>query len=251
MREEDVVSVARSSSATNEKFRAYSRSRDRRLRDELVEMHFGLARVIASRYQGGSEPFDDLIQVANIGLVKSVERYRPDFGTSFSTFATPTILGALKRHLRDHTWSLHVARSDKDLRLRVRDATEAAQHRLARSAPSVGAIADQAGLSESDVVRGQLALQLYKQPALDPTTAAADIAPMDDDFERVDNRALLDALVAQLPRLDRTIVESYYLEGRSQVDIGRQLGRSQMFVSRRLARSRTTLRRIAVGTGSF
>src|SRR6202171_1151717 len=185
-----------------EKFRAYSRSRDRRLRDELVEMNFGLARVIASRFRGGSEPFDDLIQVANIGLVKAVDRYRPDFGTSFSTFATPTILGELKRHLRDRTWSLHVSRTDKDLRLRVRDATEAAQHRRARSEPSVRAIADQAGLSESDARRGQLALQLYKQPTLDATSAAADIAATDDDFERVDNRGLVEALVAELPRLD-------------------------------------------------
>jgi RNA polymerase sigma-B factor len=235
----------------NEKFRAYSRSRDRRLRDELVEMNFGLARVIASRFRGGSEPFDDLIQVANIGLVKAVERYRPDFGASFSTFATPTILGELKRHLRDRTWSLHVSRRDKDLRLRVREATEAARHRLARSEPSVRAIAEQAGLSESDARRGQLAFELYKQPALDPTTAAADIAGTDDDFDRVDDRALVDALVAELPGLDRTIVEAYYLEGRSQTDISRQLGRSQMFVSRRLARSRNTLRQRAVGTGTF
>jgi RNA polymerase sigma-B factor len=221
------------------------------LRDELVEMHLGLARVIASRFRGGSEPFDDLVQVANIGLVKAVERYRPDFGTTFSTFATPTILGELKQHLRDCTWCLHVTRSDKDLRLRVRDATETAQHRLGRSEPSVRTIADQAGLSESNALRGQLALQLYKQPPLDPTTAAANIGATDDDFERVDDRALVDALVAELPPVDRTIVEAYYLEGRSQANISRQLGRSQMFVSRRLARSRNTLRQIAVGTGAF
>jgi RNA polymerase sigma factor (sigma-70 family) len=147
--------------------------------------------------------------------------------------------------------SLHVSRRDKDLRLRVREATEAAQHRLARAEPSVRTVADQAGLSESDAVRGQLALRLYKQPPLDATTAAADIAATDDDFERVDDRALVDALVAELPRLDRTIVEAYYLEGRSQTDISRQVGRSQMFVSRRLARSRNTLRQIAVGTGTF
>jgi RNA polymerase sigma-B factor len=236
------MAVAVSVLDTRETFREFARTRDRGLRDELVHAHVGLARALASRFRGGSEPFDDLVQVASIGLVKAIDRYDPDYGTSFSTFATPTILGELKRHLRDRTWSLHASRQDKDLRLQVRDATEGAQHRLRRSEPTLREIASQARLSESEAVRGQLALNLYNAKSVDPSVAAADVGVEDTGFEQVEAATVVGTLVAELPPLQREIVRAYYLDGRSQADISRELGRSQMFVSRNLARSREALR---------
>jgi RNA polymerase sigma-B factor len=235
------MSVVVSSLETNEKFRAYFRTRDRRVRDELVEQHFPLARLLAGRFRNGSEPFDDLVQAASIGLLKAVERYNPEYGTSFSTFAVPTILGELKRHLRDHTWLVHASRRDKDLRLQVRAATEDAQHRLHDAEPSRRDIAAQAGLSESEVLRGQLTLNLYNTKAVDASIAAEEIGT-DDGFAQVEAASVVQSLVAELPQLERGVLRAYYREGRSQADIGRQLGRSQMFVSRNLARSRNILR---------
>ncbi len=232
---------------TAEKFREYARTRDRRLRDELVEEHFPLARAMAGRFRGGSEPFDDLVQVASIGLFKAVERFDPDYGTSFSTFATPTILGELKRHLRDRTWSVHASRRDKELRLRVRDATEDVQHSLKEAQPTLRDVARQAGLSEPDALRGQLTLNLYSTAPADPSTEAAQIATEDHSFEQVEAATVVHALVDRLPPLQKNIVRAYYLEGRNQVDISRELGRSQMFVSRNLARSRDALRAMVGG----
>jgi RNA polymerase sigma-B factor len=236
------MSVATATLDTKEMFRAYARTRDRHVRDDLVRAHFGLARLLASRYRGGSEPFEDLVQVASIGLLKAVERYNLDYGTSFSTFATPTILGELKRHLRDRTWSVHASRRDKDLRLQVRDATEEVQQRLHQSEPSMRDIAGQAGLSEADVARGQLTLNLYNATPVNASTEAADIGADDEQLERIEAASVVDALVAALPRLEREIMRAYYIEGRSQAEISRRLGRSQMFVSRNLARSRDALR---------
>jgi RNA polymerase sigma-B factor len=239
--------MVESSIRLGDKFRRYARTRDRRLRDELVEEHFGLARALASRFSGGSEPFDDLVQVAGIGLFKAVDRYDPDRGTSFSTFATPTILGELKRHLRDHTWLVHASRRDKDLRLRVRDATEDVQHRLKETKPALREVARQAGLTEADTLRGQLTLNVYGTVPADPHTEAVQIPAEDNSFHHVEAATVVHALVDCLPPLQKDIVRAYYLEGRNQLDISRELGRSQMFVSRNLARSRRTMRAMVAG----
>jgi RNA polymerase sigma-B factor len=224
---------------TDERFSAYRRSRDRRLRDELVEAHLPLARSLARQFRKGSEPFDELVQVASIGLINAVERYNLDYGTSF---ATPTILGELKRHMRDRTWSLHVSRRDKDLSLEVRAATETVQHRVHRSEPSARQIAAYARLSEAEAKRGQRALTLHNSAPVDPSTVAGEVGGDDEGFERAETRTVVRDLLAALPRLERDMVHAYYLEGRTQAEIARQLGRSQMFVSRHLERSLEILR---------
>jgi RNA polymerase sigma-B factor len=231
-----------SSLETGERFREYARTRDAALRDALVEEHFGLARALAGRFRGGSEPLEDLVQVAGIGLMKAVERFDPDFGTSFSTFATPTILGELKRHLRDRTWLLHVSRHDKEMRLRVRDAIEQAQHRLNEAEPPLRDVARLAGMSEAEALRGQMALHVYSAVPEDPTTAAVEVGADDENFEQVEAANIVRSLVDRLPPIQQEIVRAYYFEGRSQADISRRLRRSQMFVSRSLNRSRTQLR---------
>jgi RNA polymerase sigma-B factor len=236
------MSVGVSRLEIDEKFSAYRRSRERRLRDELVEAHFPLARSLASRFRNGSEPFDELVQVASIGLVKAVERYNLDYGTSFTTFATPTILGELKRHMRDRTWSLHVSRRDKDLSLEVRAAIETVQQRVHRSEPSARQIAAHAGLTEADASRGQRALALHNSISIEASTVAGEVGADDADFERAETRSVVRDLLTALPHLERDIVHAYYLEGRTQADIARQLGRSQMFVSRHLERSLEILR---------
>ena len=240
------MSITSSRLETDERFSAYRRSRDRRLRDELVEAHLPFARSLANQFRNGSEPFDELVQVASIGLINSVERYNLDYGTSFTTFATPTILGELKRHMRDRTWSLHVSRRDKDLSLEVRAATETVQHRVHRSEPSARQIAAHARLSEAEAKRGQRALTLHNSTPVDPSTVAGEVGCYDEDFERAETRTVVRDLLAALPRLERDMVHAYYLEGRTQAEIARQLGRSQMFVSRHLERSLEILRTHAV-----
>jgi RNA polymerase sigma-B factor len=240
--DDSVTSVAVSRAEVDQKFSAYRRTRDRRVRDELVEAHFPLARVLARQFRNTSEPFDELVQVASIGLMKAVDRYDVDYGTSFSTFATPTILGELKRHMRDRSWSLHVARRDKELSLEVRTATEAVQQRVHRSEPSARQIAAHAGLTELDASRGQRALGLQTAMPIETSTVAGDIGSDDEEFERAEARTVVRDLLHALPRLERGLVHAYYIEGRTQADIARQLGRSQMFVSRHLGRSLEILR---------
>src|SRR3954467_4928747 len=125
----------------------YARDRSPTVREELVDRFMPLARRLAARYAGGAEPFDDLVQVASMGLVKAIDRFDPERGTAFSTFAVPTILGELKRHFRDRGWSVHVPRDGQERILKVEKATAELPARLGR-APTIGDIAERLDVTE-------------------------------------------------------------------------------------------------------
>src|ERR671917_385551 len=133
------------------KFRTYASTRDPALREELITAHIGLAEYLARRFTNRGEPLDDLVQVASLGLLKAVDRFDPERGLEFSTYATPTIVGELKRHFRDKGWAVRVPRRVQELHLRVGSVVSNLSQELGRS-PTIGEIAQAAKVSEEEVV---------------------------------------------------------------------------------------------------
>src|SRR5437762_13842279 len=143
------------------KFEQYAESRDPALRDELVTAHMGLAEYLARRFDNRGEPVDDLVQVACLGLVKAVDRFDPDRGLEFSTYATPTIVGELKRHFRDKGWAVRVPRRVQELHLRLGKVVSALSQDLGQS-PTIGEIAERAGASEEEVLEAMESVRAYR-----------------------------------------------------------------------------------------
>lgn len=236
-----------------EAFRRFAETRDAALRDHLVAEHLGLAEYLARRFANRGEPLDDLVQVASLGLIKAVDRFDPERGLEFSTFATPTIVGELKRHFRDKGWAVRVPRRIQDLHLEITAIVGDLSHQLARS-PTVAEIARAARVTEEEVIEGLDAGSAYRSTSLDAGTAD------DEDFSLgetlgSDDPALLDAerraalspLLRGFEPRERAILYMRFFEGMTQSEIGEKLGISQMHVSRLLSRSLQRMRR-SVGT---
>jgi RNA polymerase sigma-B factor len=232
-----------------ERFQEYVQTRDRRLRNELVEAHMGLAVHIAKRYSRRGLD-DDLRQVAMIGLVKAVDRFDPEHGAAFSTFAGRTIEGELKRHFRDATWTLKVPRSAKELHLDVRRASAELEQRLGTS-PTVAQIADYLDVDRDDVLRGLAADAASSVEALDTREPDSAIDRMDvlavhdDEVEQVDHLDQLSDLLSNLSERDRRIVVLRFAERKTQSEIAEIEGISQMHVSRLLRSAFATMRAAA------
>jgi RNA polymerase sigma-B factor len=228
---------------TTERFRELRRTGDVSLRNELVEEHAGFAEYLARRFAHRGEPLDDIRQVALLGLVKAVERFDPDRGINFTSFAAPTITGEIKRHFRDRTWAVRVPRSLQELSLEIERCRGELGHQLGRP-PSVAEIAQQAGVTEEQVIEGMEAAGLYRLGSLDavptgdegPSTGDR-IADGADALLGADDRMLVRELLASLPARERRIVYLRFFEGLTQSEIAEQIGISQMHVSRLLARS--------------
>jgi RNA polymerase sigma-B factor len=224
-------------------FVEYACTRDPRLRDRLVAANVGLAFRAARRFAGRGEEADDLRQVALMALVHAVEHFDPNRGLSFSTFATPTINGSLKRHLRDRTWAVRPPRSAQERYLVVCATIERLTAELRRD-PTIAEIAADGGWSEREV-REALVVRRCRR-ALHWRTPDDTVAPeprsIDRDASTVEDRLVIDGLLASLGARDRTILEMRYLEGLGQAAIGRRIGVSQMHVSRLLSRSIERLR---------
>jgi RNA polymerase sigma-B factor len=249
---ERVVSVhagPTSGRTLHERFVEYRRTGDRRIRDELVEAHVGLATYLARRFFGRGEPIDDLRQVALGGLLKAVERFEPERGLKFSTFATPTILGELKRHFRDRGWAIHVPRRVQELHLRIGATISAFSQEDGRS-PTPTEIAQTTETPIDEVVEAIAVGDLYRLQSLDaPTSGDSDDSPATGDavsdreegFARVEDQELLATLVNRLPSREQHIIYLRFFEERTQREIAAELGISQMQVSRLLAQSLATL----------
>jgi RNA polymerase sigma-B factor len=221
----------------------FARTRDPTLRDTIVERGAWLARRVARRFSETSEPFDDLCQVAMIGLLKAVERYDPEFGVRFGTFATPTILGELRRHFRDHTWAVHVPRGAKDLRIQINAAVDAMTGELGRS-PTVDELAGRLTLRREQVLEGLEASSVYSAVSLDGLQGV-DIADENETrMTDVLDRRVLTGLLARLPERERHILYLRYFREMSQAQIAERVGTSQVHVGRLIAASLTSLREL-------
>src|SRR5437764_12685594 len=148
------------------KFVEYVRTRDRKLRNELIEAHKSLASHLARRFANRGEPIDDLMQVANLGMLKAVERFDPERGLEFSTFATATVDGELKRHFRDKTWSIRVPRRPQELHLRLNAVISDMTQRLSRP-PRVPEVATEIGVTEEEVLEAMEVGTAYRSSSLD------------------------------------------------------------------------------------
>ncbi|HTT86067.1 MAG TPA: SigB/SigF/SigG family RNA polymerase sigma factor [Acidimicrobiales bacterium] len=230
-----------------EAFVAFARTRDPEVRARLVEAHLGLAGHLARRFAGRGEPHDDLVQVGSVALVKAVDRFDPDRGVEFSTFATRTILGELKRHFRDKGWFVRAPRRVQELYLQIGQVTSTLTQELGRS-PTIRETAGAANASEDDVIEALEAGQAYRSGSLDavgPEGEALGERLGEDDagFRAAEDRAFLLPALAALPERERVIVHLRFVEGLTQSEIARRVGVSQMHVSRLLGRSIQSLRR--------
>lgn len=237
-------------------FRTLARTRDRSVRNMLVERHTGLAVHIAQRFPATRSSAEDLRQVALYGLVKAVDRFDPDHGSPFAAFAGSTIEGELKRYFRDRTWAVRVPRSGKELHLAVRAASEEWAQQHGRS-PNVAELAAHMGVDRDDVLRGLAASAAYRTDALDAPFAdgsggdrQAALAVEDVGFVRSENREMVRHLLERLPERERRIVELRFYDELSQTEIAERIGVSQMHVSRLLRQSFERMRALAAETPS-
>nr|WP_203686319.1 RNA polymerase sigma factor SigF [Streptomyces sp. SID14515] len=218
------------------------------LRNRLVRMHLPLVEHLARRFRNRGEPLDDLTQVATIGLIKSVDRFDPDRGVEFSTYATPTVVGEIKRHFRDKGWAVRVPRRLQELRLSLTTATAELSQQHGRS-PTVHELAERLGISEEEVLEGLESANAYSTLSLDvPDTddespAVADTLGSEDEaLEGVEYRESLKPLLEDLPPREKRILLLRFFGNMTQSQIAQEVGISQMHVSRLLARTLAQLR---------
>jgi RNA polymerase sigma-B factor len=236
--------------AEKQLFLQYHRTGSRRDRDALIERFMPLARSLARRYRRGPEPLEDLEQVASLALLRAVEGFDPTRELAFSSYAVPSIAGALKRHYRDFGWSVRMPRDLQELALRIERFNDDAWATNGM-APTAAEIAERAGVSVEAVVEAREAHQALRADSLDqPLRSTEDdagaslldtIGDRDTDYERAFNRVVLDSLLATLDERDQTIVRLYYREELTQSEIGERLGLSQMHISRLLRQATTQL----------
>ncbi len=235
----------------NAQFAEYARTRDPALRDRLVEEFSGLAHHLARRFVHRGEPLDELQQVAMVGLFKAIDRFEPDRGMQFSTFAVPTILGELKRHFRDTGWAVRIPRRLQELYLQLNRVVAELTQELGRS-PTPAELAARAEVDEEEVLEAMEAGSLYNLASLDaPASAdapAPDPAALADQFGEVDERLTIDRLLSSLPARERAIVELRFFAGLTQSEIAERVGLSQMHISRLLTQSLGRLREHASTT---
>jgi RNA polymerase sigma-B factor len=238
---------------TTQLFARWQQDGDRRAREELTQRFLPLARKLARRYSGAHEPFDDLLQVASLGLVKAIDRFDVSRGTAFSSFAVPTILGELKRYFRDLGWSVHVPRGAQELALKVEDARQKLMTKTGRP-PSVQDLAQYLELSLEDVLEALETSGAHHTASLDSPrddgeeetgTLADAFGAIDERFELVDARVTIAAAAQHLGARERHVLVLRFVEDLTQSQIASMIGVSQMQVSRILRRALEQLRELA------
>jgi len=220
------------------------------LRERLVGQHIGLVEFLARRFRNRGEPLEDLIQVGTIGLLKAIERFDLDREVEFSTYATPTIVGELKRHFRDKGWAVRVPRRLQELHLELTKVVGQLGQDLGRS-PTVAEIAEATGSNEETVLEGLEIAQAYNFTSLDApidtdeggsTSFADQLGEDDEHLENLEYRASLAPEMAKLPERERHILYLRFFKGLTQSEIAERLEISQMHVSRLLNRTLSSLR---------
>ncbi|HXA54605.1 MAG TPA: SigB/SigF/SigG family RNA polymerase sigma factor [Solirubrobacteraceae bacterium] len=242
----------RSDASDAELFARIRQHDDAHARAQLIERYLPLVRRLARRYQHGEEPLDDLVQVASVGLIKAVDRFDAEREVVFSSYAVPTILGELKRHFRDRTWSVRVPRDLQELALRV-DRTVTRLSVGKRGSPSVGEIARAVGVSEEQVLDALGAAAAYRAASLDAPRAGggdeeagesvADTLGIEEaGFQRAEEKAILEPLLARITPRERIVLQLRFAEDLTQAEIGERIGVSQMQVSRLIRQALARMR---------
>ncbi len=234
------------SEANRRKFVEFAASREEGVRSELVEAHLGLAVQLARRFSHRGETQDDLVQVASIALIKAVDRFDPEREVEFSTFATRTIIGELKRHFRDKGWAIRAPRRIQELYLELGHIVESLAQTLQRP-PTVAEMAEAAGTDVDAVLEALEAGQSYRTSSIDAPDgqdgALVDrLGETDPGYRGTEDRMLLALSLAKLPAREQQILELRFVEGLTQSQIAGRIGISQMHVSRLLAASLARLR---------
>ncbi len=237
-------------------FVRWQQGRDVLARNELFERFEPLAHKLARRYVG-REPFDDLMQVASLALVKAIDRFDPDRGTAFSSLAVPTILGELKRHFRDVGWFAHVPRGMKELAMKVQEGQRQLSTASGRS-PTAHDLATYLELPVEDVLEGLYAAEAHHMTSFDVpfddgreegATLLDTFGSEDERFEHVEDAMTIAANLRGLTVLERRVLALYFFDEFTQVQIARKIGVSQMQVSRILRRATDRLRELTVPEG--
>ena len=230
-------------------FARYKKDGDAEARDQLIVSHLNLVRFLASKFKNRGESLEDLVQVGTIGLIKAIDRFDPDRGLEFTTYATPTIMGEIKRHFRDKGWSVRVPRRLQELSAKVNQVTDELTNQLQRS-PSVAEIADRLGTTVDEVLEAMESSSAYSSVPLEGGGSTDDeespsvidhYATEDADLAASDDRIVLEQAIADFSPRERDVIRMRFVEGLTQVEIAERLGVSQVQVSRLLRR---TLRRI-------
>jgi RNA polymerase sigma-B factor len=238
-------------------FERWQQDGDRLAREALVRRFMPLTRSLARRYGRSSEPFEDLLQVASLGLLKALDRFDPSRGHSFQSFAVPTILGEMRRYFRDSGWSVHVPRAAQERALMVRSAQERLTGERGR-APTVNQLAQYLELDIEEVIDGLQATEAYETLSLDAprrgveedtTTYWDTLGEEDERYELVELDATLAGALRHLPQRERLILHLRFVEELTQAQIAARIGISQMQVSRLLRRSIERLRMLARANG--
>lgn len=221
------------------------------VRDEIISRALPLARGIARRFSGRGEDFDDLYQVACVGLIKAIDRFDPGLGHEFVSFAVPTVMGEVRRHFRDHAWSAHVPRRLKDLTVSIGKVTDPLAQRLGRSA-TAAEIAAEIGAEPTEVIEALAARNAYQPTSLDSPLGSVDdegagtladtLGEDDAELARSEDYLALRPVLDELPPRERRILVLRFFKEMSQSDIAREIGVSQVHVSRLLARTLAEIR---------
>ncbi len=221
-------------------------------RDELITMHIPLVEHLARRFRDRGEPHDDLVQVGMVGLIKAADRFDTGRGVEFSTYATPTIVGEIKRHFRDRGWSIRVPRRLQEMRLQISRATAELSQESGRS-PTVAELASHLDLTQEEILEGLESAQAYSTLSLDSTSPSGDdesdsasltdtLGDEDEALEGVEYRESLKPLLAQLTERERQIIMMRFFKNMTQAQIAQEVNVSQMHVSRLLSKALATLR---------
>lgn len=230
---------------TRELFRRFKEEGDMDAREKLVMSHLNLVRFIANKFKNRGEPIDDLIQVGYLGLLKAIDRFDPSRGLEFTTFATPTIMGEIKRHFRDKGWSVRVPRRLQELSAKVNQATDTLTSQLQRS-PTIAEIADYLDATVDEVLEAMESSSAYSSVSLEAPSGADDddtpsvidrYATEDSDLAFTDDRIIIEEALASFSPRERDVIEMRFLKGMTQIEIAEKLSISQVQVSRLLRRT--------------
>ena len=229
---------------TRELCALYQEQGDEDARNELVMSHLNLVRFLASKFKNRGEPLDDLVQVGTIGLIKAIDRFDPERGLEFTTYATPTILGEIKRHFRDKGWSVRVPRRLQELSSKVNQATDELTKELQRT-PSTEEVASKLGVTVEEVLEAMESSSAYSSVPLEAGGSDDDDAPavidhyasVDQDLAASDDRMVIEDTIKEFSPREQEVIRMRFNDNLTQVEIAKRLGVSQVQVSRLLRRT--------------